>query len=120
MKSITYSKKALAEKIDEYFGTEEDGGDGRAGVKSFAGLALSLGVDAGGLDKMFADSRYADLLALAGTRIEKDIVENGLRGRYNATMSSFLLKTVFGYSEKAEPAGELRVEVADELKKYAV
>ena len=113
MAKVPFSRKKLSEAIDAYFADEES-------VKSFAGLALCLGVDSDGLAKLFADVRFGDILARAGTHIEKDIVENGLRGRYNATMSSFLLKTVFGYSEKPEPASDIKVEVAEELKKYAV
>jgi hypothetical protein len=108
-----FTRKKLIEDIDSYFSDEES-------VKSFAGLALHLGVDSDGLSELFADKRFGDVLARAGTHIEKDIVENGLRGRYNATMSSFLLKTVFGYSEKPEQAADVKVEMADELKKYAV
>ena len=110
----SFTKKSLRERIDAYFADEE-------GVKSFAGLALFLGIDSAALARMLADARYAGILAGASTHIEKDIVENGLRGKYNATMSSFLLKTVFGYSEKsAEAAGDVKVEVTEELKDYAV
>jgi hypothetical protein len=114
MKQHQFTRKNLQRQIDEYFCDEES-------VKSFAGLALFQGTDTNTLALLLADSRFAEPLARAKTHIEKDIVENGLKGKYNATMSSFLLKTVFGYSEKNEQAtGEVRVEVAEELKKYAV
>lgn len=114
MKQQKFTRKNLQQSINAYFADEDS-------VKSFAGLALFLGTNTGTLTGLLADSRFADMLAIAGTHIEKDIVENGLKGKYNATMSSFLLKTVFGYSEKSDqPTGDVRVEVADDLKKYAV
>jgi hypothetical protein len=114
VKQHKFTRLSLQKRIDIYFSDEES-------VKSFAGLALFLGTDTNALARMLADSRFADILALAGTHIEKDIIENGLKGKYNATMSSFLLKTVFGYSEKGgETAGDVRVEVSEELKRYAV
>lgn len=92
-------------------------------MKSLAGLALSVGIDSRTLTGMLGGGDgAAGLVGMAMTRIEKDIVENGLRGKYNATMSAFLLKTVFGYSEKGGPAapGDVKVEMSDELTKYAV
>ena len=110
------SDRALKGRIERYFAQEE-------GVKSLAGLALSIGTDSRTLAGMLGGGDgAAELIGMAMTRIEKDIVENGLKGKYNATMSAFLLKTVFGYSEKDGQAapGDVKVEMSDELAKYAV
>lgn len=109
-----YSKQRLRKLIDAY--NESDC------VKSFAGLALFLDVDRSTLMRwMNDDEGYADIISYAKTCIEKDIVENGLRGKYNATMASFILKTSFGYRDKGDdlPQGAVKIEVSDELSKYA-
>lgn len=110
-----YSKKKLKKLIDEY--NEQDC------VKSLAGLALFLGVDKAVLTQWQHDGadKFDDLICYAKTCIEKDIVENGLRGKYNATMASFILKTSFGYRDKGDdlPHGPVKIEVSDELREYA-
>lgn len=108
-----YSKQRLKKLIDAY--NESDC------VKSLAGLALFLGVDRQALTQWMNDEEYADIIGYAKTCIEKDIIENGLRGKYNATMASFILKSSFGYRDKGDelPQGPIRIEVADELSKYA-
>lgn len=85
------------------------------------GLAVFLTIDHETLNRMCEEKSYAEIFALAKTYIEKDIIENGLRGKYNATMSSFLLKSVFGYRDKGddEPKGAVKIEVADELSEYS-
>lgn len=110
------SKSRLKSRIDQYFSDEES-------VKSLAGLALFLDTDTKTLTGLLSEnSGRSEMVSRAKTRIEKDIIENGLRGKYNATMSSFLLKTAFGYSEKAEQiqSGDVKIEVSEELKKFAV
>lgn len=109
------SARRIKEGVEAYFSDEES-------VKSLPGLALALGIDTAELSRITVSEGAAGrLLSLAKTRIEKDVVENGLKGRYNASMSSFLLKTSFSYSEKTEPASQnVKVEVADELKRFAV
>ena len=96
-----YSKKRLKRLIDAYVETD--------GVKSLAGLALYLGID--------SKDGYSEIIAYARTCIEKDIVENGLRGKYNASMASFILRSSFGYRDKGElpPQGPVKIEVAEEL-----
>jgi len=116
MGRLKFTRAGLQKMLADYFDDTES-------VKSLAGLAIFLGVDSKLLLTMLQDgSGLSEQLNIAKTHIEKDIVENGLRGKYNATMSSFLLKTCFGYSEKVEQqaTGDFRVEVADELKKFAV
>lgn len=110
-----YSRKKLRELILEYTKTDS--------VKSFAGLALFLGIDHETLQEWErnSDSNYYELMNLAKTYIEKDIIENGLKGKYNATMASFILKASFGYSDKglAQNDSTIKIEVADELNKFA-
>ena len=110
-----YSRKKLKNLIDGYIGSD--------GVKSIAGLALSLGVDRSTLFKWQSNFErgYAELIGYAKTCIEKDIVENGLRGKYNATMASFILRSSFGYRDKGVemPNDAVKIEVSDELSKYA-
>lgn len=108
------TRKKLKEKLDAYFSDADT-------VKSLPGLALYLGMDTAALEKLQENPRCGPLIAMAHTRIEREIVENSLKGRYNASMSSFLLKTVFGYAEKGErTTGDVKIEVAEELKPYAV
>lgn len=109
------SLRALRQHVDEYLAGEE--------VKSPAGLAVAVGVDSGRLREMLGgDGAAAEVLRLAMTRLEQEIVESGLRGKANATMTTFLLKTQFGYREKSGAAkeGDAMVELPEELKKYAV
>lgn len=112
---MKYSRKKLKELINEYAKSEN--------VKSFAGLSLFLAIDKETLKKWEFDSesKYYDLINYAKTLIEKDIIENGLRGKYNATMASFLLKATFGYSDKGQIQNDstVKIEVADELLKYS-
>lgn len=111
------SKLRLRKMIDSYFETED-------GVKSLAGLALHIGIDKQTLENWLEDEQLgaSSALGIAKTRIEKDIIENGLKGKYNATMASFLLKTTFGYRDREETksGGPVRIEISEELKKYAV
>jgi hypothetical protein len=93
-------------------------------VKSLAGLSVFLQTDKQQLlEVLDKNDKYAEILKYAVTYMEKEIVENGLRGKYNATMASFMLKTVFGYKEKRDDQSEfnsdIKIELADELKKYA-
>lgn len=116
MKQRKWTKRVVAQEVETYFEDTES-------VKSMPGLALHLGTDSRSLAlRMDAGDAVAELLSLARTRMEKELLENGLRGRYNATMASFLLKSTFGYSEKAgkEAAGGVKIELADELKRFAV
>lgn len=117
MSAIKFTRAGLKKHIEEYFDDGES-------IKSLPGLAVALGIDVRTLTTMQVETEKGknELLTLACVRIEKDIVENGLKGKYNATMSSFLLKTCFGYSDKGEqsPTGDIYIEVADELKKFAV
>lgn len=111
------SARRLEEALAGYFSGEE-------AVHTPAGLAVHLGVDKAALERLAQDGgRTGGLLRLAHTRMEKELLENGLRGKYNATMTSFLLKCAFGYRDKPEEAaapGPVRVEVSDELRQYAV
>lgn len=108
-----FTKKRLCEATDEYLSID--------GVKSLAGFAQYLGISRWGLESLESDKRFAAIISFVKTAIEKDVVENGLRGKYNATMSSFILKTCFGYREKSEEKlpGAVRIEVADELSAYS-
>lgn len=109
----SFTKKQFCEFTNEYLSDD--------GVKSLAGFALYLGISRSALEKLESDKRYSYFISFAKTAIEKDIVENGLRGKYNATISSFLLKTCFGYREKPEEKlpDAVRIEVADELSAYS-
>jgi len=110
-----FSKIKLKKLIDAY--NESDC------VKSLAGLALFLKTDRATLTRWQTDDTegFSELIGYAKTCIEKDVVENGLRGKYNATMASFILKTSFGYRDKGEdmPQGAVKIEVSDELREYA-
>jgi hypothetical protein len=110
-----YSKQRLKRLIDAYI--ESDC------VKSLAGLALFLEIDRATLTRWQYDVEedFAELISYAKTCIEKDVVENGLRGKYNATMASFILKTSFGYRDKGDdsPQGAVKIEVSDELREFA-
>ncbi|HEX2938353.1 MAG TPA: terminase small subunit [Ruminiclostridium sp.] len=110
-----YSKKRLKDMINSY--AEKDS------VKSLAGLALFLGLDRNSLLNLQSENEdgFDDLIEYARTLIEKDIVENGLRGKYNASMAAFILRSSFGYRDKGDdkPQGTVKIEVADELQNYA-
>ena len=110
-----YSKLKLKRLIDAYIESDS--------VKSLAGLALFLEVDRTTLTRWQTggDEDFAELIGYARTCIEKDVVENGLRGKYNATMASFILKTSFGYRDKGDdaPQGAVKIEVSDELREFA-
>lgn len=101
--------------IDEYVASD--------GVKSLAGLSLYLGFDREELKELEYDSDggYDKIISYAKTCIEKDIVENGLRGKYNASMASFILRSSFGYRDKGDEhtQGTVKIEVADDLKDCA-
>jgi hypothetical protein len=111
------NKKELSAKVIEYLERQDE-------VKSLAGLSVFLQTDKQQLlEQLSKGGKSSDILNFALTYMEKEIVENGLRGKYNATMASFMLKAVFGYKEKRdeqpEAAGDIKIELADELRKYA-
>jgi hypothetical protein len=109
-----YAKQRFKRLIDEYVNSE--------GVKSLAGLALFLSVDRGTLAQWAAgEEDIGALIDYAKTCIEKDLVENGLQGKYNATMTSFILKCSFGYRDRGEEPqqGSVKIELSDELARYA-
>lgn len=110
------SDEELEKKLREYLGRDE--------VKSIAGLAAFLGTDSDTLRKgLKKKGRKSELLKGALTHMEKELIELGLKGKYNATITSFLLKSVFNYKEKREDTpeddGNIKIELAQELKKYA-
>lgn len=108
-----FSKRRLKVLVDDYIGSE--------GVKSLAGLAVFLGVEKDGLACLGRDDGLSQIVDYARTCIERDVVENGLRGKYNATMATFILKTVFGYTDKPEDAPQeaVKIELSDELRQFA-
>ena len=115
LKRLSY--KDFEDKVHDYLSEQEQ-------VKSLAGLGVFLQMDKQQLLELSSKSnKFAEIISYAITFMEKEIVENGLRGKYNATMASFMLKTVFGYNEKKDEQSELnadiRIELADELKRYA-
>ena len=106
----------LRKKLEQYFALNE--------VKSLAGLAAYLGTDTAALKKdLLKKGRKGNLLRGAMTRMEHELIEYGLKGKYNATITSFLLKSAFNYQEKREdkpePEGKIKIELSDELKKYS-
>lgn len=117
MKEKKWTALRLGEALEGYFAGEE-------AVHTPAGLAVWLGMEKPALERLAReDGRGGALLRMALTRMEKELLENGLRGKYNATMTSFALKCVFGYRDKPEETsapGPVRVEVSDELRQYAV
>jgi ABC-type transport system substrate-binding protein len=115
LKRLSY--KDFENKVYEYLSEQVE-------VKSLAGLAVFLLMDKQQLLELSNKSeKFAQIISYAITFMEKEIVENGLRGKYNATMASFMLKTVFGYKEKKDEPSEfgsdIKIELADELKRYA-
>lgn len=107
----------LSARVDAYMALESE-------VKSPAGLAVFLGMGTEGLQALAqGKSRRAALLRCAMARMEKELIEGALRGKYNATMSAFLLKSEFGYREKrgeaSEPSSAIRVELDEPLERLA-
>lgn len=112
-----FNKKYLSAKVGEYLSRQDE-------VKSLAGLSVFLQTDKQQLlEALNKGDKSSEIINYALTYMEKDIVENGLRGKYNATMASFMLKTVFGYKEKKDEQPEfgndIKIELAGELEKYA-
>ena len=110
-------QKEFSEKISAYLNDTE-------GIKSVAGLCVHLNISKSRFTEMLGKGgKIGSQLEYAFTVIEKETVENSLRGKYNATISSLLLKTTFGYKEKVpeqtETSGEIKIELSDELKRYA-
>lgn len=112
MKLARMPKKDLKNRIDDYMKQTPD-------AKNLAGFAVFMGLD----KKTTLDLlRKKDALDYIMTYLEQDLIENGLRGKYNTTMASFLLKSSFGYGDKDEEKEEdgcIRIEMDGELEKYA-
>lgn len=103
--------KELEERASEYLAMPEE-------ARTLAGLAVAVGMDRRELTAaMGGKGRKARLLRRAASVIEKEITENALRGRYNATMASFLLKTDFSQDDVRRPAppSSVNVELTEEL-----
>lgn len=117
LNAAVYSKKRVKELTEEYLKLD--------GIKSPAGLAAHIGVDSGTLRRwMNGDSgTFSSVVDYAMTCIEKEIVENGLSGKYNASVAMFILKCVFGYRDRGDVQAKrtsVKVEVTEELEAYAV
>ncbi|MDR3643790.1 MAG: terminase small subunit [Clostridia bacterium] len=105
----------LSQHIDEYLKRQDE-------VKSLAGLAVYLKTDQEALRELLdGKGPKARLIGYAMDCIEKELIENALKGKYNATMASFLLKSGYGrerHDDAPQPTG-VKIELADELGRLA-
>lgn len=92
------SVEELQEKIDEYFRDM----DHQKRPYTIGGLAVYLDCDRKTINNYEDREEFFPTIKRAKTKIESNIEEGALTGKYNPTSSIFNLKNNFGWTDKHE------------------
>lgn len=92
------SNEELQELIDEYFQECDLKGE----YYTITGLADYLDTDRITLVRYENRDEFSNTIKKAKRRVEKQFIQNSLNGKYNPTVSIFLMKNNFGYVDKTE------------------
>lgn len=91
-------EKELKELIDKYFIDCDD----RKVPYTMSGLAYALGIDRITLINYGKDELFFTLIKNAKRRVEAQLEENALMGKYNATFTIFNLKNNYDWKDQQE------------------
>ena len=91
-------EKELEKLINEYF---EDC-DAKEKPYTMSGLAYSMNIDRTTLINYGKKEKFSTLIKNAKDRVQKQMEENALMGKYNATFTIFSLKNNYGWKDKQE------------------
>ena len=108
------SAEEMQEVVDAYFADED------REVFTVESLCLALGMDRDTLLNYGKDDDFIGIVKDAKTRIHASQIEGAMTGKYNPTLSIFLLKNNAGYSDKQEITQEttahttVKVEIVED------
>ena len=91
-------EKELKDLIDKYFIDCDD----RKVPYTMSGLAYALGIDRITLINYGKDELFFTLIKNAKRRVEAQLEENALMGKYNATFTIFNLKNNYDWKDQQE------------------
>ena len=91
-------EKELEKLINEYF--EEC--DAKEKPYTMSGLAYSMNIDRTTLINYGKKEKFSTLIKNAKDRVQKQMEENALMGKYNATFTIFSLKNNYGWKDQQE------------------
>lgn len=91
-------EKELEKLINEYF---EDC-DAKEKPYTMSGLAYSMNIDRTTLINYGKKEKFSTLIKNAKDRVQKQMEENALMGKYNATFTIFSLKNNYGWKDQQE------------------
>lgn len=103
------TKEQLQEGIDKYF--EEC--DAKEKPYTMSGLAESLDIDRRTLTNYNNNELFFPLIKKAKQKVERQLEENALMGKANATFTIFNLKNNYGWQDKSEV--EVRKDPIEDL-----
>jgi hypothetical protein len=124
---LTYSPETI-KKAEEYLALCVDGsqviGDGvnnkvypKVQLPNIGGLALHLGVNKDTVsDWRKKYPEFSDIVDRLLIEQEQRLLNGGLSGTYNASISKLIL-TKHGYVEKSEVDANVKMSIADEIRK---
>ena len=104
-------------KVNEYFDKCDDtemevwkGKEGFYGHRPYTlgGLAYHLGMTEKSLYNYGKTEGYSDIYDMAKSRVEQNLLEQGLFGNYNPNIVKLILTASFGYKEQNDDAAELQ------------
>lgn len=99
-------EKELEQLINKYF--EEC--DKKNKPYTMSGLAYALDIDRTTLINYGKDELFSTLIKNAKKRVQKQMEENALMGKANATFSIFSLKNNYGWKDSVETKVETNVD----------
>ena len=105
------TKEQLQEGIDNYF----KDCDNRNLPYTISGLAESLDIDRDTLVNYRKRESYSALIKKAKQKVERQLEENALLGKGNATFTIFNLKNNYGWRDTVEVKNEHEISKLDEL-----
>lgn len=110
------NEEVLKELIDKYFQECDE----KKLPYTMSGLAYALKIDRKTLINYGKRESFSTLIAEAKDRIQKQLEENALTGKYNAQFTMFNLKNNYGWQDKQEVEAkvdssvDIKIELSDD------
>lgn len=84
-------------------------------IFTIIGLACHMGIHKDTLFEYAKMEKYSDSYKKALSYAENDLVKNSINGKYNSTVSIFLLKNNHGYTDKQEIKQDITADVTQKV-----
>lgn len=110
------NEEVLKELIDKYFQECDE----KKLPYTMSGLAYALKIDRKTLINYGKRESFSTLISEAKDRIQKQLEENALTGKYNAQFTMFNLKNNYGWQDKQEVEAkvdssvDIKIELSDD------